>query len=684
MRLISIHLENIRSYHDAAVEFPIGSVLLAGDIGAGKSTILLAVEFALFGIRQPELPGSALLRHGASEGSVELIFEVDSHKVVIRRVLRRVKDRIGQAPGSVTIDGLQMDLMPKEIRAKVFELLRYPESLVSRNQDLIYRFTVYTPQECMKQILFEDPEIRLDTLRKVFAIDRYKRARENLTVFLRVLRERRASHEGQVMDLRQKEDQRSLYENEKAKLLTLIDVAKNEFVNASAQTQSQKAALETIEKDISFYREQQRTFERLDSQLRAAIEKRGWAKKESGDLERYIAKIEAELSQTVPQVEPEMLRKKEQEKESLEGERRRLLEKRAAISGKISHIEEDAVKIQKLENCPLCLQAVPHEHKEGIFQKRMKSVADLKNECAILSTQVAELGRNIEEQTRLIREMIENMSRLRERQIKEAHLREKKQDLEQKNKIINECKQNVSQINSAKLPLEQSAEKSRILEQKYQAEKGVLENHLKVERALEIKYATLMKDADALDRQISLLSKEIEMKQTVKARLVFMTEQMDFLLGTCIPLITSMEKHVFTNVYREFNALFQNWFSMLIDDPALSVRLDDRFSVVVQQNGYESGVEYLSGGEKTAVALAYRLSLNRVVNDVMSSISTKDILILDEPTEGFSEDQLDRVRDVIEQLGMKQTLIVSHESKIESFVDKVIRVRKRDGESTCS
>jgi len=241
MRLISIHLENIRSYHDAAVEFPIGSVLLAGDIGAGKSTILLAVEFALFGIRQPELPGSALLRHGASEGSVELIFEVDSHKVVIRRVLRRVKDRIGQAPGSVTIDGLQMDLMPKEIRAKVFELLRYPESLVSRNQDLIYRFTVYTPQECMKQILFEDPEIRLDTLRKVFAIDRYKRARENLTVFLRVLRERRASHEGQVMDLRQKEDQRSLYENEKAKLLTLIDVAKNEFVNASAQTQSQKS-----------------------------------------------------------------------------------------------------------------------------------------------------------------------------------------------------------------------------------------------------------------------------------------------------------------------------------------------------------------------------------------------------------------------------------------------------------
>ena len=38
---------------------------------------------------------------------------------------------------------------------------RYKE-LLSKGKDIIYRFTVYTPQEEMKQILFEDKDIRLD------------------------------------------------------------------------------------------------------------------------------------------------------------------------------------------------------------------------------------------------------------------------------------------------------------------------------------------------------------------------------------------------------------------------------------------------------------------------------------------------------------------------------------------
>ena len=111
------------------------------------------------------------------------------------------------------------------------------------------------------------------------------------------------------------------------------------------------------------------------------------------------------------------------------------------------------------------------------------------------------------------------------------------------------------------------------------------------------------------------------------------------------------------------------------------MKLDDTFSVVAEQDGYESSVENLSGGEKTSVALAYRLALNRVINDVMSTIRTKDLLILDEPTEGFSSEQLDKVREVLDELGAKQVIIVSHESKVESFVDHVIRIEKHGGVS---
>jgi len=76
MIIKKIILENIRSYEYQEIEFKEGSTLLSGDIGSGKTSVLLAIEFALFGL-QPGQRGAALLRNGKSEGGVKIFFEVD-------------------------------------------------------------------------------------------------------------------------------------------------------------------------------------------------------------------------------------------------------------------------------------------------------------------------------------------------------------------------------------------------------------------------------------------------------------------------------------------------------------------------------------------------------------------------------------------------------------------------------
>ena len=146
--------------------------------------------------------------------------------------------------------------------------------------------------------------------------------------------------------------------------------------------------------------------------------------------------------------------------------------------------------------------------------------------------------------------------------------------------------------------------------------------------------------------------------------------------GFFMPLMYTIEKHVMIHIHNLFNQLFQEWFDILIEDDQITARIDDSFSPLIEQNGYDISFRNLSGGEKTSAALAYRLALNRVINDVVHQIKTKDLLILDEPTDGFSSQQLDKVRDVLEKLNLRQTVIVSHESKIESFVEHVIMVRK--------
>ena len=143
-----------------------------------------------------------------------------------------------------------------------------------------------------------------------------------------------------------------------------------------------------------------------------------------------------------------------------------------------------------------------------------------------------------------------------------------------------------------------------------------------------------------------------------------------------INVVELIEKQIMLRVHGDFNSLFEKWFNMLMEIENFSVRLDEEFTPLIQQNGHDINYEYLSGGEKTAIALAYRLALNQVINNIMTNIRTKDILILDEPTDGFSDEQLDRVRNVLSELNLKQLIIVSHEPKIESFVDNIIRLNK--------
>ena len=95
MLLKKLVIENLRSYNNQTIVFPSGSTLLSGDIGSGKTTILLAIEFALFGL-QPSQKANSLLRNDKDDGRVVLEFEIDGKDVVIERALKRGKKSISQ------------------------------------------------------------------------------------------------------------------------------------------------------------------------------------------------------------------------------------------------------------------------------------------------------------------------------------------------------------------------------------------------------------------------------------------------------------------------------------------------------------------------------------------------------------------------------------------------------------
>jgi len=182
-----------------------------------------------------------------------------------------------------------------------------------------------------------------------------------------------------------------------------------------------------------------------------------------------------------------------------------------------------------------------------------------------------------------------------------------------------------------------------------------------------------------LKQRIEETTETINKKENVRSQVNYLRSLQDWLQEKFLSMITITEKNVLAKLRSDFSKIINEWFTTLVED-SLSVRLDEDFTPIITNQDYEVDYDFLSGGERTAVALAYRLALNQILNSMMSNLKTKDIIILDEPTDGFSEQQLDKMRDIFEQLKSEQIILVSHEQKIEGFVDNIIKIQK-DGTS---
>ena len=681
MFLESIKLENIRSYTALGLDFPRGSLLLAGDIGSGKSTILLATEFALFGTKKKELSTTSLLRNGKAKGSVELKFNIDGKTITIKRTLKRTKDDIKQESGYIIIDGRKKELMPTELRAEVFEILGYPKALVSRTKDMIYRYTVYTPQEEMKEILTAEKDARLDTLRRVFGIDKYKRIKENSGILTRALREIMSINETRISDFEEKTNQKREREHDIKELELKIDELKPSLLETKKKISMKKQVMLDSEKKIKEINNLKKEFEIKEAELIIKLEQREINKKETDIIERHLSQIKKELEgkKFVQLMEiKEKISEKENNIDFMGKTLNEINKKINTFEAKKQSSAEIIKKIPKLEKCPLCQQDVTEEHKKAVTMQEKENIKNYDSEIEIHSEQKKEAEQktsDLKKELEILRKAHDETALLKSRFdiLNEKALR--KQELLATHEKI---KNDIGSINAKKLELGEKIKLAGDIEKSYQELRKDIEKELENERKIELDLNSIEKDRQSLAKIINELDKDIQEKKKIREKLNTQKQLKNWVDEYFVVLMDIIEKNIMLKVYHEFNELFQNWFNILIEDETISVRLDDEFTPLINQNGYETSVENLSGGEKTAVALAYRLSLNRVINDVVGEIKTKDIIMLDEPTDGFSTEQLDKMRTVLDELNMKQVIIVSHESKIESFVDNVIRIRKEE------
>ena len=117
-------------------------------------------------------------------------------------------------------------------------------------------------------------------------------------------------------------------------------------------------------------------------------------------------------------------------------------------------------------------------------------------------------------------------------------------------------------------------------------------------------------------------------------------------------------------------------FGLNIED----ARVDEDFNIMLSQNGMEQSISSLSGGERTAVAIAVRLA---IAGYLTQKIST---MILDEPTAFLDEDRRKNLKDIIQyslrnENIVPQMIIISHHSDMNTVADVTYEVKMISGKS---
>ncbi len=802
MLLQSITLNNVRSYKEQTIHFQEGITLLAGDIGSGKSTILHSIEFALFGASRPDLPAESLLRKGESKASVTLQLTINNQQIIIHRTLQNTPQGVRQGTGYIIQNNQKFELTAVELKAKMIELLGYPPELITKGKNYVFRYTIYCPQEEMKLILQESAENRLDILRKIFHVEKYKLVRENITLYLRTLRKEITILQTRCEQLPIKEaellvaqdtvavnkQELFLIEQKKVQLQTVF-TDQQQLVEAIKQSvkehqilQQEYFAIERSQLDLSEHQNKlaakitniisQRTSLLIDeshtaqsieqeiqsvrSQLDQIHTKNHHFETSRDQLQSQIKELQLELAKSQestnklgPITDQINLNTKELEDyDPLVTEKEKIVHQinsdnlsKATIQSQILQLQEKYQKISSLTQCPTCEQTVPHEYCENItnqvtteIQKlngSLKQITDneLTNQNILetINLKLRDLQQVQLMQNKLLQEQAalqtflslhqQTHAKLKEKVVQNNLLMDKYQeflslefplqaDLEKRilalqtrkeqTLLATQLKKQESEFNSEKILLDQKYQTQFVQIQNIKSQLDLLPDNssklLEVENSLElarnnlesVKIQYSKQDQIVIHQKQILLNLQTELDQLriTKTTLLKSEGLARWIDGQFIPLTGHIEREIMLKIYHYCNELFSEWFEMLTEGSELSGRLDSAFAPIIEQQGHEIAFAYLSGGERTAASLAYRLALTKAVNNVLQQINTKELLILDEPTDGFSAEQLQRLRDCLDAIGLKQIIIVSHEAMMEGFVNHIINVQKRSGVSS--
>ena len=178
MWINSVELRNIKSYSDEEIPFRHGVNGISGENGAGKTTILESIGFALF----DHLPYSKkhFLRKGAKSGEVRInVVASDGVEYVIVRSVKgdyRIESQVGRlATGKVDVQDWIADNL-------------FDSAITAGDLSSIFENAVGVPQGTFTSSFVATPTVRKKVFDSILRVDEYRTAFDNLSDVAKIVK----------------------------------------------------------------------------------------------------------------------------------------------------------------------------------------------------------------------------------------------------------------------------------------------------------------------------------------------------------------------------------------------------------------------------------------------------------------------------------------------------------------
>jgi len=689
VRVETIELENVRSHTKSKIQFQRGFNCLVGGVGCGKSSVLYAIDFVLFGDplgRSYEY----VLREGADAGKVTLQFTHAGKNYTLTRGLRKRGKGIGQ-----DLEQLKLYENDKVIAQVKSEAVTEQLKAITGLDKELFREIVWVRQEQLKELLNMTPRERQKRLDELFGLSDYELAWANLQGVQKEYEGEKKAYERDpdivTMDKLHNEYDKTVQEF--ANIEEQIEGLKKRHVKAETTLNEATASLQSLEE----LRKQTEELGRKEAQLKTNIENvednsarlaDESARKNTsiGNINEKLHSLENELKmhqETLqqaglnPEQTPEELRKHLQ---ALEEQLRSIGGEQEATRKEMREAEKKLSSLTTESKCPLCLQNLSEEYKTDLLDRLNRANSEGEQK-------VAELQKNFDELEEL-RNLVSNVA------LSLQTLAPKIEDLKSR---VSEERQELEKL-SKEFEEKQLLEK-QLREQLYAIRKEISKFDLsQLDKAHKLRDQAFMEHSDVKNRLETIETRKNDLAarmEELKQRLDNAQQKLDRKqrIESLLEIVTGVRdayRSIQPRMRSEFVTYLQRMVQQFLDDltggvgPALIIKIDETYSPIVKsEEGYEREVTNLSGGERTLLAFAYRLGLGQLI---MQSRTGHGLytLLLDEPTEslGREDGSIDRLAEAISRLkAIEQIIAVTHSEAFAEKAEHVIRVEKEAGAS---